>query len=128
MNIEEILSQQELEIYRAPVSALTPELRAIAFSISDKIESHVRKLNAEFVPKPHRAYVVSDYSGYECPVTGKWIEGRAAHRENLKQTGCRLLEKGEAEQSHRRRQENLEESSAKSARQIAEKIAQNWGC
>ncbi len=39
--------------------------------------------------------ISSDYKAYECPVTGKMIEGRVAHRENLKRTGCRLNEKGE---------------------------------
>ena len=37
----------------------------------------------------------TDYAGYTCPVSGKWIEGRAAHRENLARTGCRILEPGE---------------------------------
>ena len=37
----------------------------------------------------------TDYAGYTCPVSGKWIEGRAAHRENLARTGCRVLEPGE---------------------------------
>ena len=36
--------------------------------------------------------VSMDYEAYECPVTGKTIEGRAAHQENLKRTNCRLLE------------------------------------
>ena len=36
-----------------------------------------------------------DYPGYTCPVTGEWIEGRKAHRENLAKTGCRILEPGE---------------------------------
>lgn len=40
----------------------------------------------------------TDISGYRCPVTDKWIEGRRAHAENLKQTGCRLYEPGETEQ------------------------------
>lgn len=39
--------------------------------------------------------VRGDYPGYECPVSGKWVEGRKAHQENLKRTGCRLFEPGE---------------------------------
>lgn len=42
-----------------------------------------------------------DYSEYDCPVTGKVISGRIAHQENLKQTGCRLLEPGETEATKR---------------------------
>jgi hypothetical protein len=45
--------------------------------------------------------VIGDYAPYECPVTGKMIEGRKAHEENLKRTGCRILEPGEAE-AHKR--------------------------
>lgn len=41
--------------------------------------------------------VFGDWAGYECPVTGKWIEGRRAHEENLKRTDSRLLEPGETE-------------------------------
>jgi putative FmdB family regulatory protein len=58
------------------------------------------------VPAPRalsRPRVVSDYEGYECPVTGSWIEGRAAHEENLKRTGCRILETGEVSDMERRR-------------------------
>lgn len=32
---------------------------------------------------------------YHCPVTGKYIEGRHAHEENLRRHGCRVLEAGE---------------------------------
>lgn len=48
--------------------------------------------------------IVSDYEGYQCPVTDKWIEGRAAHEENLKRTGSRILEPGEQAEASRRRQ------------------------
>ncbi len=41
--------------------------------------------------------IIGDYAPYQCPVTGKWIEGRKAHEENLKRTGCRILEPGESE-------------------------------
>lgn len=47
--------------------------------------------------------VIADYAGYNCPITGKWIEGRRAHEENLKRHGCRVLEAGETEQVSRNR-------------------------
>lgn len=47
--------------------------------------------------------VRGDYAGYSCPITGKWIEGRRAHQENLKQHGCRVLEPGETEGTKRAR-------------------------
>lgn len=48
--------------------------------------------------------VRGDVAGYTCPVTGKWIEGRRAHEENLKRQGCRVLEAGEVEAAVRYRE------------------------
>lgn len=45
-----------------------------------------------------------DYAGYQCPITGKWIEGRRQHRENLKRHGCRVFEAGEKEDMLRKKQ------------------------
>lgn len=39
--------------------------------------------------------VRGDYAAYDCPITGKRIEGKRAHEENLRQHGCRVLEPGE---------------------------------
>lgn len=47
--------------------------------------------------------VVGDYPGYECPITGKWIEGRRAHNENLARHECRILEPGETAEAEKRR-------------------------
>lgn len=47
------------------------------------------------------AAIRTDYSGYSCPVSGKWIEGKRAHEENLKRHGCRVLETGEREAAQR---------------------------
>ena len=46
--------------------------------------------------------IVADYAGYACPISGKWIEGRRAHEENLARHECRVLEGGETEQARRR--------------------------
>jgi hypothetical protein len=54
---------------------------------------------------PPRIHLAPDYKPYRCPVTGKPVEGRRAHQENLKRTGCRILEKGEREQAERNRGE-----------------------
>lgn len=45
--------------------------------------------------------VAPDLPGYESPVSGKWIEGRAARREDLRRTGCRPYEEGEREEYKR---------------------------
>lgn len=52
--------------------------------------------------------VIADAKPYICPVTNKLIEGRKAHEENLKRTGCRVLEKGESEEFRRRKQKEEE--------------------
>jgi hypothetical protein len=71
--------------------------------------------------------VARDYEGYNCPVTGNWIEGRAAHRENLKRTGCRVFEPGELEQFKRDRPKNIERDSERFAEQMCEKIGERIG-
>lgn len=47
--------------------------------------------------------VAPDLEGYDCPITGKRIEGRRAHEENLARHGCRVFEPGEREAHARRR-------------------------
>lgn len=47
--------------------------------------------------------VRGDYEGYNCPITGNWIEGRRAHEENLRRHGCRVLEPGEKDEVVRRK-------------------------
>lgn len=47
--------------------------------------------------------VVGDYAPYECPITGKVIEGRRAHTENLAKHGCRIREEGETREFIERR-------------------------
>lgn len=64
--------------------------------------------------------VRGDYPGYDCPITGKWIEGKRAHHENLKLHGCRVLEPGETDQF--KRQKAAEEAAFDS--QIEETAAQ----
>ena len=69
------------------------------------------------------AKVIPDYEGYTCPVTGKWVEGRKAHRENLKAHGCRVLETGEKEEAARHREREaaaLEASVAETAAKLVE--------
>lgn len=50
--------------------------------------------------------VRGDYEGYHCPVSGNWIEGRRAHEENLKRTGCRVYDPGEKDQMLRRKKDD----------------------
>jgi putative FmdB family regulatory protein len=48
--------------------------------------------------------VKGDYPGYECPISGKWIEGRKAHEENLAKHGCRVYESGETQEFMKRKE------------------------
>lgn len=52
--------------------------------------------------------VFGDYPGYVSPATGKWVEGRKAHIEDLKQSGCRILEPGESRQEFKKAEQRLE--------------------
>jgi len=45
--------------------------------------------------------VRGDFQPYNCPITGKLIDGRRQHRENLARHGCRVLETGETAQAKR---------------------------
>lgn len=67
--------------------------------------------------------IVSDYQAYDCPVTGKIVEGRAAHRENLKRTGCRLLEKGESREFQKNQQREADRSLESAVSRAVESIA-----
>lgn len=46
-----------------------------------------------------------DQTSYQCPVTGRYIGSKREHEENLRATGCRVLEEGEKEINARKRQE-----------------------
>lgn len=63
--------------------------------------------------------VFGDYGAYNCPVTGKLIEGRKAHEANLQAQGCRVLEPGEKQEAFRRRQQ--------SDRELEQKLEQTAG-
>jgi hypothetical protein len=51
--------------------------------------------------QPRRAealhFIQADLPGYESPITGKWIEGRRARRDDLRRHGCRPYEGREQE-------------------------------
>lgn len=42
-------------------------------------------------------FIQPDYAGYESPVSGLWIEGRKARREDLRRNNCRPYEGREQE-------------------------------
>lgn len=64
--------------------------------------------------------VFADLPGYESPVTGKWVEGRRARREDLKRSGCRPYEGRDQELKESRK---VEIEREKKLDQLAERIA-----
>lgn len=58
------------------------------------------------------AFVQADCPGYVSPVTGKWIDGKAARRDDLRRTGSRPWEGMEAEKAEAARQRKHNEQKA----------------
>ena len=70
-------------------------------------------------------FIQPDIPAYNCPITGRRIEGRKEHERNLALHGCRVLEKGETERASRIRKEQdeaLEDSIAETAAEIVAKM------
>lgn len=74
----------------------------------------------------YRTAVRGDYEGYVSPASGKWIEGRAAHEEDLKRSGCRVFESGERENFIKNKAKH-EEQLAQNFETIVEKAALTLG-
>jgi putative FmdB family regulatory protein len=66
--------------------------------------------------------VQGDYETYDCPVTGRPITGRKAHKENLARLGCRLLEPGETAQFQRRKEADDEQFLERVAETAAQTV------
>ena len=74
--------------------------------------------------------VAVDYPAYVSPATGKWVEGKKAHMEDLKASGCRLLEPGERQdmqKTQERKNSQLEKTKHRIIRRIYERINYFWG-
>lgn len=59
----------------------------------DKATGEPAPSGPDFVPSA--MLIGRDIAGYQSPVTKKWVEGRAAQREDLKRTGCRVADPSE---------------------------------
>lgn len=98
------------------------EFRPMSESHLDHVCPSCRAVAKRAISRP---YVRGDFEGYQCPVTERWVEGRAAHEENLKRTGCRILEPGEkerADSARRREQESFENKIAETAERYFEAL------
>lgn len=52
-----------------------------------------------------RPMIAVDYPAYISPATGKLVQGKRQHEEDLKRSGCRILEPGERQDMERRKKE-----------------------
>jgi putative FmdB family regulatory protein len=80
--------------------------------------------SAERVLSAPKVFVQGDVC-YTCPITGKPITSAKAHRENLAQHGCRVLESGEREAVTKRREaedQQLEERISETAAAFVEAL------
>ena len=78
------------------------------------------EVSDDWVPEPMTPLIFGDLPGYQSPVTGLWVEGRRARREDLKRTGSRpweglAQEKQEAARRERYAEEKLDASLTKTA-------------
>jgi hypothetical protein len=56
--------------------------------------------------EPMGLMIIKDLPGYQSPVTGLWVEGRRARREDLKRSGSRPWEGLESEKKEAARRES----------------------
>lgn len=68
--------------------------------------------------------VVADLPGYQSPTTGRWIEGRAARREDLKRSNARPWEGFAAEKQEA--QKRLAEAEARADRKLDAAVRQAY--
>lgn len=74
-----------------------------------------------------RPMVRGDYEAYDCPITGRRIEGKRQHEENLRRHGCRVLEPGETREAMRNREKVQEQELERTIDKIVDTVAQEIG-
>lgn len=75
---------------------------------------------------PATLQLMSEIQPYDCPVTGKIIDNKHKHKENLKKTGCRIFEKGEREHFQKNLVKTREETAERTADFLSDRIAERW--
>jgi hypothetical protein len=86
-------------VYKCPVCAAKRDIVKKVAEL-DRVE-HCLKCSFAMNRQLVAPMVRPDYAGYTCPITGDWIEGRAAHEANLRKHGCRVLEDGERQEAEK---------------------------
>lgn len=67
--------------------------------------------------------IAGDYKPYQCPITGREIDGRREHRENLAKHDCRILERGEFEDTKKNGRKRIEEKIDRAIDKAIDKAA-----
>jgi len=70
--------------------------------------------------------IFSDYASYECPITGKTVDGRREHNENLKRHGCRVFEKGEFEDVKKNGKSRINEQIDAAVDRAVDEVAKDF--
>jgi hypothetical protein len=91
-------------------------------------EDHDYRAHRKEMPAPARSdlpmpMISGDYKAYECPITGRPVEGRREHRENLAKHGVRVFEKGEFEDVKKNGPKRVQEKIDAAIDRAAEKAA-----
>lgn len=78
------------------------------------------EVTADYMAEPTTPLIFGDLPGYVSPVTGLWVEGRVARREDLKRTGSRPWEgldqeKKESARAKQYNEQHLDASLTKAA-------------
>lgn len=109
----ELLSEEHkaywLEFWKIPPEKADEEW-------SKKIDLHTRRGDLH--------QVIPDTPGYYSPVTGKWIEGKKARRDDLARTGSRPWEGMEQEQKEAARRKAYEDQKAD--KMLDKSVRQAW--
>lgn len=112
-----------LNHYRDPQYCDNPSCGQFVAEGSGLNVSHPQTPLVKLVSAPA---VHGDYPGYVSPASGKWVEGRKAHLEDLKATGCRIFEPGERQQEIQKAKDR-EEALGKQIDQAVEQTAAQLG-
>jgi hypothetical protein len=79
------------------------------------------RIKCEFTAK-QAPYIAPDLPGYESPIDGKWVEGRAARREDLKRNRCIPYDPEMKKDAAR----NLEEIEKKADAKLHDAVARTY--
>ena len=75
------------------------------------------RTRGDFVPTPQ---IISDIASYMSMASKQMIDGRAAQREDLKRTGCRVVDPGEYKPTYESKRRAIEHGREWSPRALPE--------